>query len=54
MRNIHIKQGLNPPMRRPVRAAKLQHPPKVKYLPVTITSTITTLISRPIHPPKVK
>ena len=52
--NIHIKRELNPPMRRPVRAVKLQHPPKVKYLPVTITFTITTLISKPIHPPKVK
>ena len=37
-------------MRRPVRAVVLQHPPKVKYFPVTIT----ILIVRPIHPPKVK
>ena len=40
--------------RRPVRAVVLQHPPKVKYFPVTITFTITILIVRPIHPPKVK
>ena len=39
---------------RPVRAEKLQHPPKVKYFLVTITVQITTLISKPIHPPKVK
>ena len=31
-----------------------QHPPKVKYFPVTITFTITVLIVRPTHPPKVK
>ena len=31
-----------------------QHPPKVKYFLVTITFTITILIVRPIHPPKVK
>ena len=30
------------------------HPPRVKYFPVTITFTITVLIARPIHPPKVK
>ena len=27
---------------------------QVKYLRVTITFTITTLIARPTHPPKVK
>ena len=52
--DVHTKWELNPPMRRPVRAVKLQHPPKVKYLLVTITVQITTLISKPIHPPKVK
>ena len=41
LRNIYIKRELNPPTRRPVRAVKLQHPPKVKYLPDTITFTIT-------------
>ena len=35
-----------------MRAVVLQHPPKVKYFPVTITFTITILIARPIHPPK--
>ena len=42
---------------RPVTAVVLpgpQHPPKVKYFPVTITFTITVLIARPTHPPKVK
>ena len=34
--------------------SKLQHPPKVKYFPVTITFTITVLIARPTHPCKVK
>ena len=31
-----------------------QHPPKVKCFLVTITFTITVLIARPTHPPKVK
>ena len=34
--------------------SRTQHPPKVKYFPVTIMFTITVLIVRPMHPPKVK
>ena len=33
LRNIYTKRELNPTTRRPVRAEKLQHPPKVKYFP---------------------
>ena len=57
LRNIHSTWELNPTTRRPVTAVVIprpQHPPKVKYFPVTITITITVLIARPRHPPKVK
>ena len=57
LRNIHSVQELNLSMGRPVTAVVLprpQHPPKVKYFPVTITFTITVLIARATHPPKVK
>ena len=57
LRNIYSARELNLSTGRPVPAVVLpepQHPPKVKYFPVTITFTITVLIARPIHPPKVK
>ena len=53
LRNIHSAWEPNLSMGRPVTAVIIprpQHPPKVKYFPVTIT----ILIVRPIHPPKVK
>ena len=57
LRNIYSTRELNLSMGRPVPAVVTpgpQHPPKVKYFPVTITFTITVLIGRPIHPSKVK
>ena len=54
LRNIYTKREVNPATRRPVRAENLQHPPKVKYFLVTITTPITILIARTQHPPKVK
>ena len=57
LRNIYSTRECNQSTGRPVLAVVLpgpQHPPKVKYFPVTITFTITVLIARPIHPPKVK
>ena len=54
LRNIYTKREASPTARRPVRAENLQHPPKVKYFLVTITTPITIQIARPQHPPKVK
>ena len=57
LRNMHSARKLNPTASRPVTAVVLpgpQHPPKVKYFLVTIAFTITVLIVRPIHPPKVR
>ena len=54
LKNIHSVREANLNTGRPVTAVLIprpQHPPKVKYFPVTITVTITILIARPIHPP---
>ena len=57
MRNIYSGQELNQSTGRPVREVVFpgpKHPPKLKYFPVKIKFTITILIVRPIHGPKVK
>ena len=53
LRKLHIQQEVNLSMRRPAQGLLIpgpQHPPKVKYVLVTITD----LISVPAHSPKVK